>query len=90
MANHLTGLRMPAAFAPTIRASDGVISGRKDTPRPPLSVNSKSCDFISSPLFSVKSSRDSRTGGSNSRKPKDSAAARHLENTKFLLAHSSG
>ena len=81
---------MPDAFAPTIRANDGVISGRNETALPPLSTNSKSCDFISSPLFSVKRSNCSNTGGSNSENPKPRADFRQPAKSAFFAAKSPG
>ena len=49
MLNHLIGrLRLPA-FAPTMRQTVGVISGRSATSRPPLSTKLNNCCSISSP-----------------------------------------
>jgi len=69
MANQRMGLRSPLARAATMRASVGVISGRSDTCRSPLSVKLYNWPTISSPLFAVYSSRGSSGGPSYSSKP---------------------
>ena len=78
MENHRIGFLSPLARAATILASVGVISGRNDTSRPPLSVKLYSCPTISSPLFAVYSSSGSSGGPSYSSKPYRAATCRQV------------
>ena len=88
--NHLTGLGSELIFALTIRASDGVISGRIASCLPPRSSKLKSCSAISWPLFAVKRSRYSKIGESYSSKPLRSETRRHASTIQFRSRMSSG
>ena len=94
--NHLRGsaaLTSPVAkFVKfkTIRASEGVISGRSDSRRPERSSIEYSCAVTSSPALRMYSSSDSSTGASYSSKPCSAATSRHWPKSQVRSAMSSG
>eukprot|EP00962_Isochrysis_galbana_P010039 scaffold2786_cov96-Isochrysis_galbana.AAC.2 len=90
MENHLSGVGSALRRDRTILASDGVISGRRVTRRPPLSSKLYSCTETSSPALRSYSSTDSRTGASYSSKPCSAASRRQASNSQVRSAMSSG
>ena len=96
MENHFNGraaLTSPVAkfvkFS-TILAKDGVISGRKVTLAPSLSVKQYICWLISSPAFLSYNSTCSKTGASYSLKPNSFAVCLMWSNNQFLTFISAG
>ena len=69
MEYHLTGSESDLPLDITMRASDGVISGRSATRRSPLSWKLYSCCVTSSPALRTYSSSLSSTGASYSSNP---------------------
>jgi hypothetical protein len=90
MENHRMGFFRPLARAATMRASVGVISGRRATSRPPLSVKLYNCPTISSPLLAVYSSSGSSGGPSYSSKPYRVATVRQVRKIWARRARSAG
>ena len=90
MLYHLSGRGSPPFFAMTIRARLGVISGRSDTARPPLSTKLYSWPVTSSPALRVYRLSDSSTGASYSEKPYDDATERQCSNSHVRNLMSGG
>ena len=78
------------ALPRTIRASDGVISGRSVTSVCSLSTNEYICCVISSPALRLYSSWRSKTGASYSSNPHASPTARKWSKSQRCRRISSG